>query len=1017
LLAVFVLTFAFLGASFAARNSDLWLHLATGRAIAGRTTTFGSDPFSYTTQGIYWANHAWLFDLALYAGFTSLGGAGLVAIKAALVALLAGLMLRIARHEGPFWRTGACVVLAVLAMTPRLLLQPTVLSLVLLALSLLLLREGGRTLRALPAVVVLWVNVDSWFWLGPLTVALLGAGQLLSREPQRLPMWLLPACLVACLVSPYHVNGLTLPIELSPGVWRSGLRHDARFAPLFASPWRIAPLGSTGGYNLAAWAYFVLLVLGVISFVLNRTALKSWRSLVWLTFGALGAWQARLVPFFAVVAGPITALNLQEIDWCRSSLPGRINPERPSTRGTFLGRLGLTATAIALIVLAWPGWLQGFHRRDLGVDWRVHTDPSLQRVTHSLADWRHKGAIPAGTRTFAPHPDVAHYLAWFFPEEKSFFDLRLSLFLPVAADYEKLCAALDSSPTEDRSYTSGWETILLRHNIATVVLYDPVLRRLAPALQQISQYPQRWELLRIDGQAVIFAWQGAPLAPPASLAFNAERAAFVRPKEAIAPPPPDEVPTLAEPRPWWQRYLHGYPESTWEAEAAAVYLRLFEDGEPSQFRKQRERVLARHAAGLAGLPASSGGIPSIVALTMRMIFADLFVPDLLERPPALPLLAVRAARRALASQPEQARAWLVLAQAYLALGRTTTESAAHARLAPLSQLRYIHTVTALVQAVTFDPDLAPAHAMLALLFAEHGYLDLALRHRTAQLRLERRNGRMPGLNRDAFATRIEHLEGAVEEMRKEVEDGENRFAVATATLAGEPLKRAQIALQNGLAAKAIDDVLLRSHADLYGVDGIRLLLELLLRTGRARDARDLLDRHEMKANPAGLGVYALSAGHRWNYRFGAYDWFDFCQSAAGGAIDRASAALQRLREPMRVAFDQNLVHLRRHFSVLSAQERGLGAVRGAFMQQLVARLLREQVALQLFQNDLLMMGQADLYVVEGMLLLEAGSPGASVERFRRSLPLYQRAAETAMGMPGREVARRYLERLQPAPQR
>src|SRR5947207_13433431 len=81
-LVALVLAFAFLAASFAARNSDLWLHLAAGRLLAHGEYTFGSDPFAYTTQDVYWANHAWLFDWALYAGYQMLGGAGLVVLKA-----------------------------------------------------------------------------------------------------------------------------------------------------------------------------------------------------------------------------------------------------------------------------------------------------------------------------------------------------------------------------------------------------------------------------------------------------------------------------------------------------------------------------------------------------------------------------------------------------------------------------------------------------------------------------------------------------------------------------------------------------------------------------------------------------------------------------------------------------------------------------------------------------------------------------------------------------------------------
>src|SRR5207249_823842 len=74
LLAVSVLVLAFLLASFAARNSDLLMHLATGRALLDGTYKFGADPFSFTTHGVRWVNHSWLWDVAAYLVFKSLGG-------------------------------------------------------------------------------------------------------------------------------------------------------------------------------------------------------------------------------------------------------------------------------------------------------------------------------------------------------------------------------------------------------------------------------------------------------------------------------------------------------------------------------------------------------------------------------------------------------------------------------------------------------------------------------------------------------------------------------------------------------------------------------------------------------------------------------------------------------------------------------------------------------------------------------------------------------------------------------
>src|SRR5437763_4021896 len=73
-----VLLFAFLAASFVETGRDLWLHLATGRALAAGEYHFGSDPFAYTSEGIYWVNPSWLSDWLLYVLHSALGGSGLV---------------------------------------------------------------------------------------------------------------------------------------------------------------------------------------------------------------------------------------------------------------------------------------------------------------------------------------------------------------------------------------------------------------------------------------------------------------------------------------------------------------------------------------------------------------------------------------------------------------------------------------------------------------------------------------------------------------------------------------------------------------------------------------------------------------------------------------------------------------------------------------------------------------------------------------------------------------------------
>src|SRR5579871_3192354 len=108
-----ILTFAL--ASFVVRNSDYWLHLATGRAIAKGEYSFGADPFAYTTGHVYWVNHSWLYDWLLYlitnqAGGQTAGGAIIaVVLKALAMALLAVILLQL-RRRGQGWYAPAVSV-------------------------------------------------------------------------------------------------------------------------------------------------------------------------------------------------------------------------------------------------------------------------------------------------------------------------------------------------------------------------------------------------------------------------------------------------------------------------------------------------------------------------------------------------------------------------------------------------------------------------------------------------------------------------------------------------------------------------------------------------------------------------------------------------------------------------------------------------------------------------------------------------------------------------------------------
>src|SRR5262249_28200540 len=140
-----VILLTFFLASFAVQNSDFWMPLATGRLLAEGQYSFGVNPFS-NPETVYWANQAWLFDLILYLLSSLAGGvdapaagAVLVVFKALLIMGLAWLMLKTRRPGQSLWVPALCTGLAVLVMSPRLVLQPVICSYLFLGLTIYLL--------------------------------------------------------------------------------------------------------------------------------------------------------------------------------------------------------------------------------------------------------------------------------------------------------------------------------------------------------------------------------------------------------------------------------------------------------------------------------------------------------------------------------------------------------------------------------------------------------------------------------------------------------------------------------------------------------------------------------------------------------------------------------------------------------------------------------------------------------------------------------------------------------------
>jgi hypothetical protein len=933
MLVVLVLLLAGLVAFFPVRNSDFWLHLAAGRDWLAGKYSLGQDPYSYTGNGT-WVNHSWLYGVLFYGLYTKLGGAAVVILKTVLMVVLAGLLLRTRRRGESLWIPGVCTALAIVAMVPRLFLQPTLFSYVLLALTLLLLLRGelrdppagerkrrpqapvpwlgepaDRALWLLPVIFALWVNLDAWFVAGLFAVVLYLVGAVLQgvfdRDKAEAPppgAWrpllaVLAASIVACLLNPYFVRAFALPGEIGARTVIEKLQKDDLFARLLTSP--LEHDYRSVSVTVAGIAYFPLVLAGLLSFWLNWGHWRWGRALVWACFLLLSAVLARAIPFFAVVAGPITALNLQEYGARRfGTIPIAVGWWKEwSLAGRGLSVLGV----LLLAALAWPGWLLGFtgDERRVSLDaLKVQPPTGMTKLAQRLTEWRRDGTLRDEDHGLNLQPQAASVLAWLCPEhtERCFFDYRFENYSPeIAEEYVQLREAFDWRREGEKGLgeeAEDWLPILKRHGITYVIVTDPPRGTFEAARARCTRDLAHLMALHVDGHTAVFVPRGQPLKLESNpyLDWLKMRA----PAFAMPPPPPppgtspgrfgakefdtwplafgpqverlpDVKPRPPQPLAWWMRFAYGPGPRTAESADALTYLNVFlETRYTTHYRREMLGGAIPACVSLVGAAAGCrsplGGALVLAQRCQPLGFKD---PDywafwsppqrrtalapvrtdelgaLLTGRTAPLMLSVRSARRAIQKNPDDATAYYHLAHAYLALLRQTEERryTAGGIIPLMGGLRQAVILAALRNTVQLAPDHADAHSLLSALYGQGNHQDLQWKHMSEYLRIMRTAGPAPGETDEQFEERIKKIEKRVSDVEKQVKDNQNLYEVRAEKK--PPVEKAKIALQLGLGEKALQELRDTSAVELMK-DGLRLELDLFLSMGRVEELRELL---------------------------------------------------------------------------------------------------------------------------------------------------------------------------------
>jgi hypothetical protein len=280
---------------------DLYLALAGGRDVL-QGNLGKPDTWSFTTAGRAWVNSSWGSDVVFALVHQAAGDAGLLALKATLLAVLGLLVARVARAGGASWVSSLIAAALALVASPQdLILRPNLISLLFVPVLLLLLakpEKGKGWLLWIGILFLVWTNVHGAFVFGLLLLVI----WVLTNRTH--PTWIAPAALglallIALVANPFGPRNLWLQLVVPrSAAWRNVIE----WGPLW-------------GHRPAGVAFPVLFVVSAAIALLGQFRPRRERNHIFevclvLVGIVLALVARRLVPWTAVAIAPSVARAL-----------------------------------------------------------------------------------------------------------------------------------------------------------------------------------------------------------------------------------------------------------------------------------------------------------------------------------------------------------------------------------------------------------------------------------------------------------------------------------------------------------------------------------------------------------------------------------------------------------------------------------------------------------------------------------------------------------------------------------
>jgi len=306
-------------------DSDAFTHLALGRELVQQHVLPKVESFSFAAPGTPYYNPEWLFDVVLFLGYLAAGVAGVIVLKAAIVALAVWILWLDSRTWGEsaggrpagLLIRSAVLTVVVVMLRYRFVERPDIVLMVFLAFTIYALNAymaaGRRWIFLLPVVQLVWTNMHPSIVVGLAPFgAVLGGGVVLHIGARLVARWwqvpeaaipsprrllvvaaVLGGVLVAAVVNPYGLDPLTLPFSLA------------------SQPWFRQEVLELQPPQLSTWpGPFVLTAVLLLSLLATAARLPLVPALTSLPFVFLGLSAIRFVYLVEMVAAPIVARSL-----------------------------------------------------------------------------------------------------------------------------------------------------------------------------------------------------------------------------------------------------------------------------------------------------------------------------------------------------------------------------------------------------------------------------------------------------------------------------------------------------------------------------------------------------------------------------------------------------------------------------------------------------------------------------------------------------------------------------------